>query len=192
MFELKTVAILATGASLTQQQVSAVHRAHRLGKLAAVAVNDAFRLAPWADALYAADAAWWKVNADDALAFAGAKFTADQMTPYRAVTRLKQTGLTGYDPEPGCVRTGGNSGYQALHLVIQGGAERVLLLGYDMGGPHYFGAHKPPLRNTTHDTFVKWRERFAALEGRGATIINCTPGSALACFPRGELEAELC
>lgn len=192
MLKHRTVAILATGASLTPQQVATVRRAHQHARLAVVAVNDAFRLAPWADVLYAADSAWWKVNADDALAFVGLKFTADQMTPYRCVTRLKQTGLTGYDPEPGSVRTGGNSGYQALHLAIQSGAERVLLLGYDMGGAHYFGAHKPPLRNTTPDTYLKWRDRFAELNGRGAHIINCTPGSALTCFPRGELESELC
>lgn len=186
----KTTIILATGPSLTLQQVERVHQAHQQKRVRVLVVNDAFRLAPWADLLYAADAAWWHVNAQEALAFAGLKMTCDQMTPFRQVKRIKQTGLDGYDPTPGCVRTGGNGGYQALHVTISEGAERVLLLGYDMKGTHYFGRHGPALRNTDPDTFKRWVARFPALSGRGAEIINCTPGSALTCFPTSQLESQ--
>jgi hypothetical protein len=151
--------------------------------VAVVAVNDAFRLAPAADVLYAADSQWWDVNAQEALKFQGIKLTADKTVAYRKVVKLKQTGLEGYDPEPGCVRTGGNSGYQAVHVAIQAGAKRILLLGFDMTGTHFFGRHKAPLRNTPEPSFANWIQRFPALIGRGAQIINCTPGSALRCFP---------
>lgn len=186
-----TTIILATGPSLSQSQILSVHAAHLQKRAAVIVVNDAFKLAPWADVLYAADAQWWKVNAQAALMFAGRKVSCDAMVPYGSVRRLRQTGLEGYDPTPGCVRTGGNSGYQALHLAIQEGAQRVLLLGYDMGGTHFFGRHLPPLRNTDAATFERWAERFSALNGRGAEIINCTPGSAIKCFPTASLDEAL-
>lgn len=185
----KTTIILATGPSLSTRQVGTAQAAHEAKAAEVIVVNDAFRLAPWADILYAADSAWWHVNKDQALAFAGVKMTADARVPYRDVVRLKQTGLEGYDPTPGCVRTGGNGGYQAVHVAISRGAQRVLLAGFDMRGSHYFGPHRGMLRNTDPATFERWIGRFPALAGRGAEIINCTPGSALTCFPTSELEA---
>jgi hypothetical protein len=131
------------------------------------------------------------VNAQDALKFPGLKLTADRTVTYRHVIKMKQTGKEGYDPEPGCVRTGGNSGYQALHVAIQSGAKRILLLGFDMGGTHFFGRHVAPLRNTPQHAFANWIGRFPALAGNGAEIINCTPGSALKCFPHVPLAEAL-
>ncbi len=145
----------------------------RAAGVPAIAVNDAFLLAPWADVLYAADAQWWGVHAQTALKFAGLKMTADPSVHYRAVLKLKQTGKTGYDPTPGCVRTGGNGGYQALHVAIQAGARRILLLGFDMGGTHFFGRHRDGLRNTPDQTFANWIPRFSALAKVGAEVINC-------------------
>lgn len=110
---------------------------------------------------------------------------------YRSVFKLEQTGRDGFDPTPGCVRTGGNGGYQAIHVAIQSGAKRILLLGFDMHGTHFFGKHPSGLRNTPPETFEKWIPRFKELMGRGAEIINCTPGSALTCFPTNTLEGAL-
>lgn len=180
-----TVAILATGASLTQDQVDAVRG------LPVIAINDAFRLAPWAAMLYAADTQWWRVNAQDALQFQGLKVTAHESCEFKAVQLLRRTGTEGFDEDPRCLRTGGNSGYQALHVALHAGAARILLLGYDMGGPHFFGRHRAPLRNTDPATFVTWMARFRALAGRGAEVVNCTPGSALSCFPRMDLAEAL-
>lgn len=153
------------------------------GRAAVVAVNNAFQLAPWADVLYAADASWWYAHAQQALAFEGLKVTADPTLTYREVRKVKQTGTEGYDPTPGNVRTGNNSGYQAVHVAIQAGAKRILLVGFDMKGSHFFGAHKYPLRNPNADSFGRWIRRFPALNGHGAEIINCTPDSALRGFP---------
>lgn len=186
MWEAKTVAILASGPSLTPEQVHLVAAAG----LPAIAINDTFRLAPWADMLYAADTQWWRVNAQEALKFPGLKVTAHDSCEFRAVNLLHRTGTDGFDHDPSCIRTGGNSGYQAIHVAIHAGARRILLLGFDMGlkkGEHWHGAHKRPLRTTDLASYHMWIQRFPALRGRGASIINCTPGSALGCFPRQEL-----
>lgn len=162
--------------------------------LRSIAINDTFRLAPWADILYAADTGWWRVHCHDALKFAGLKVTCNSSVEFKAVNLLKQSGVEGFDPRTDSIKTGGNSGYQALHVAIHAGAKRILLLGFDMhdrNGHHWFGKHPKPLRTTETNTYRIWAGRFGALRDRGADIINCTPGSALTCFPILEFEAAL-
>lgn len=178
---------MAPGTSLTQAQADLV----RQYPVAVVAVGNAFLFAPWADVLYHGDAPWWGYHAQEALKFEGLKLTVDKMVKYRSVRILKETGVEGYDPTPGCVRTGNNSGYQAIHVAIQAGAKRILMLGFDMRPGHFFGRHPMPLRNTDPSSFEVFKKRFPALRGRGAEIINCTPGSALQCFPMMPLAEAL-
>lgn len=182
-----TVVVLAPGPSLSSEQTHLVQQSG----LPVVAVNDAFRLAPWADVLYAADAAWWQVHAQEALKFEGLKMTADFHVAFRQVARLKQTGVYGFDPTPGCVRTGSNSGYQAVHVAMQAGAKRVLLVGFDMHGSHFFGKHPAPLRNSHPETQKQFAINFQFLKGHGTEIVNCTPGSAITCFPQQDLAEAL-
>lgn len=176
-----TVAILASGPSMSQPVADRV----RAAGLPAIVVNSTFRLAPWADMLYAADAGWWAHN-PDALGFAGLKVS---VSPVNGVCRLRNTGVLGFDPDPTAVRTGGNSGYQAVHIAAQAGAARILLLGFDMTaarGSHWHGDHPAPLRNTEREHYSLWTTHFGLLalelDARGIEVLNCTPGSALTCF----------
>lgn len=185
-----TIAILASGPSM-----SAAVAAEVIGAgVPAIVVNSTFRLHPSAWALFAADPEWWEHPKNrDARAFAGLKVSVSSVP---GVHRLHNSGLDGFDPDPGCVRSGGNSGYQALHLAVHAGAARVLLCGFDMEGGHWHGDHPAGLRGTTPETYAKWRERFASLvkplAERGVEVLNCTPGSALTCFPFRSLEDALC
>ena len=176
MWEGETVAVLATGPSLTQKQCDSVRH------LPCIAVNDAYKMAPFAEMIYAADIQWWALN-PDALSFKGLKVTCMNDMQLTDVKVLKQGGLEGFDPSPDAIRTGGNSGYQAVHIAIHAKAAKILLFGFDMGGTHFFGPHKAPLRNTDTEVFTHWIPRFEALKNRGSEIINCTPKSALKCFP---------
>lgn len=179
----RTVAVIATGQSLTREQVEQVR------DLPCVVVNDAWRLAPWAGVLYAADARWWRAN-PEALAFAGTKVCAQPNRP-QGVEYMRHSGVGGFDPDPLYVRTGGNSGYQAVHVAIHTGAARILLLGFDMHGTHFFGPHRKGLKNTPPSDHAKWAKRFPGLIGHGAEIVNCTPGSAIECFPRMSITEAL-
>ncbi len=182
-WEGRTVAVIATGPSLTLEQAEQVRH------MPAVAVNDAWRVAPWAEVRYAADAGWWHAN-PQAVEFDGLRICAQQNAP-AGVSVIRVSGIHGFDPDPHFVRSGGNSGYQAIHVAIHAGATRILLLGFDMRGTHFFGLHQPPLRNTTPETFRRWVGRFAALRDRGAEIVNCTPGSALTAFPMMDIREAL-
>lgn len=164
-----TFAILATGTSMSQAVADQVR-----GRCKVVAVSDAYRLAPWADALASVDAAWWRQN-QEAFEFKGRKFT---YAPGQGLSQLERI--------PG-VTSGMNSGLFGIKVAVHMGATRVLLCGFDMRGTHYFGPHKT-LRNTKPARFEVFKRQFAAYNPPKVEILNCTPGSALKCYPTVNLE----
>jgi uncharacterized Rossmann fold enzyme len=90
------------------------------------------------------------------------------------------------------VNGGGNSGYQAINLAYHLGAERVILLGYDMhchsGQSHWFGDHpKDFASNTQYERFIK-RFRTIKPADYGIEILNCSRVTALDAFPRYSLD----
>jgi hypothetical protein len=174
IWEGQTVAVLASGKSMSKAVADQVHGYG----LPAIAVNKTWELAPWAQMLYAADSLWWEQNRVE---FAGLKISVnDGGTLHKGVHRLKQTGYQGFDPDPSCIRTGGNSGYQAVHVAAHAGAKRILLCGFNMGGPHWHKEHRAPLRETGPGTYERWVNAFESLVREcPAEIINCTPESAL-------------
>lgn len=148
------------------------------GKSKVIAVSDAFRLAPWADALVSHDTAWWRENPEAKL-FKGRKFCATDMSG----TELIKGSYIGSDL---------NSGLEGMRVASMLGASRILLLGFDMSaknGAHYFGRHKHPLVNTTSDRFAKHIEQFK--KWKGCEVWNCTPGSALTQFPFVDIREAL-
>ncbi len=195
-----TVFCLGSGPSLTQADVDAIRGAGRV-----IAVNDAYRLAPWADALYACDATWWGWH-PHAVDLPGLKFTldttweTDRNDPALAallprLTVLRNTGSLGYDPDPSALRTGRNSGFQAVHLAVHLGAVRIVLLGYDMAPAglrtHFFGEHPRP----SPSPYEEFRRCFDSLVEPlgllGVEVVNCSRRTALATFPIRSLEDEL-
>lgn len=190
----QTVVVLAGGASL-MQSLPAVERAVRAGKARALAVNNAHLLAPWADWLHAADAAWWSHHAQTALKFEGIK-TAAQEVAFRSVHFLRPLdGDTVMTTDRGAI-AGRNSAHQAAIIAMHAGASRVLLCGVDChenAGSHWHGDHPMPLRNTTataHKAFIKGWTALAKVTP--VEIISCSPGSAVTCFPAMNIEDALC
>lgn len=169
---MSTFVVLATGESLTGEQVEFVRQKRAQGICKAIAVSDAYKLAPWADALVSNDSAWWREH-KDALKFVGRKFCGGA---YQQLERLSADGnFSG----------GTNSGLQGMRAAQLMGATRILLLGFDMHGTHFFGKHQAPLRNTTANRFKVHIAQFR--KWRGCPVINCSPGSALDQFPRADL-----
>lgn len=185
----RTVAILASGPSMSKAVATAIKDAG----IPAIAVNSTYRLAPWAWLLYAADCEWWSHPENrDAASFQGLKVSCQ---PIPGVLQLRNAGTVGYSDDLDCVHTLGNSGGQALQIAAKAGASRILLCGFDMHGGHWHGAHPYGLRDTAQETYAIWRSRFAEvapmLSERGIDVVNVTPGSALTCFRRSTLEAEI-
>jgi len=90
---------------------------------------------------------------------------------------------------------GGNSGFQAMNLAVKQGATRLLLLGFDFRGAHWFGQHPAGLGNPSDSTMQRWvacmETAAKQLSDRGVEVVNCSRDSALTCFPRRNIRACL-
>ena len=189
------MACLGGGPSLNPKDVDRLK-----GRTRVIAINDAFKLCPWADVLYACDMRWWAHHEKDALGFAGVKVTLDEAAANRWPTLkwLRNTGQAGLETDPTGLRTGRNGGYQAINLAFHFGASRILLLGYDMrlvdGKRHWFGDHPLGLNaaaNYDKIMLPHFPSLATALDGAGVEVINCTPGSALTMWPIKRLDEVL-
>lgn len=172
----KTWVVVGSGPSLTQDDVNYVR-----GKAHVIVCNTAWRLAPWADVLVGCDPAWWDAH-PEAQAFAGEKFSPKQ---------VKYNHVSWWIP-PG-FRLGQNTGLYGMHFAKCRGAERIVLLGFDMhakGGTHFFGDHPAGLSNPNRYIFENHLQQFEAWTS-DAEVINCTPQSALKRFVSKELKNTL-
>jgi len=206
-----TCVILGGGSSLTQADCAAVR-----GKAPVIAIKEAGYCAlpgetapaPWADVLYAADEKYWRF-AHGAPDFPGLKYsiedwpTADRnyqpavlaarRQQYPDVVLLRNTGATGLDRDPTGLRTGYNSGYQAINLAVHLGVARIILLGFDMwagpGGRQNWFAKHPTHLDSQYALFL---QAFATLPAplavAGVTVLNASRFTVLRVFPRVALE----
>ncbi len=184
----KTAVILAGGPSLDLAQIRHVAMARLEGHCRVIAVNDAVFPAWWADWLHCSDNKWWVWHRNTATKFAGIKTTQDETVPVGwGVKLLRNTGETGFDPDPSCLRTGASGAYQALHCAVHAGVKRVLLLGVDMTGGHWFGLHPDGMDQGCDAMLANWPTMLPALEERGVEVVNCSMESRLDCFEKREL-----
>ncbi len=194
-----TVVCLATGPSLTQTDCEYVR-----SKAVVIAINDAHRLAPWADVLYSSDRKWWPHH-KGVPTFHGLKFgigsAPGKRNPFSGlpdVQVLTNTGYTGLELARHGLKNGRNSGYAAINLAVHLGAQRIVLLGYNMssagGRVHFFGRHPAPLSNPD-SLFPSFRRAFQALveplKALGVEVWNCTDQTSLTAFPCAPLRQVL-
>lgn len=196
-----TVFCLATGPSLTTEDVNAVR-----GRGTVIAVNDAHRLAPWADVLYSSDRYWWSfyrgvpefAGARATIEFSPGRYAKDLLKFAPEMFFLRQTGHQGVDADPTGLRTcGQNSGGAAVNLALHLGATRIVLLGYDCGVPgskrHFFGDHPRGLSQIS--PYPTWRASFDTmaepLRALGVDVINCSRSTAINAFRRAPLAEVL-
>lgn len=184
-----TVACLATGSSLTAADVAYVR-----GKVdGVIAVNDAIDLAPWADILYACDGKWWHWR-KGLPGFQGTKYAMkDDARKWEShgVQMIAKGRAHGFDPRPNVLCHGYNSGYQAIGVAVHSGARRIILLGYDQQGAHFFGQHPDRSKAPFHLCIPAFASIVGPLAALGVEVLNCTRKTALTCFPRVELEIAL-
>lgn len=180
-----TIAIFAGGPSLTLEDTL------KCRPLRTIAINNAYRMAPWADCLYAADRKWWDYYSD-AQNFAGLKVSITKRNNPE-IHAVGVAGREGLSEDPKMLMTGGNGGYQAMNLAFHLGARNILLLGYDMrfvdNKAHWHEEHPPRLTPSVVNTFRKsflphFKAMAAAMKEKGICVYNCTPGSALNDFPK--------
>ncbi len=167
-----------------------------------ITVNDAWRIWPYAEILYACDEKWWDVSGPPAEAFAGEKWSSHSVGPRRNDNKTacaERHGLqlvaavdgVGFSQDPNVIHYGQNSGFQAINLALNFGATEIWLLGFDMRGtaedpkPHFFGQHPEACRKgVDYSHHVGAFVTAARMLPDGVRILNATPGSALECFEK--------
>jgi hypothetical protein len=172
-------AVIASGESATPDVVA------RVRDLPCVAVNNAYLLVPWARALVANDAGWWR-QYPEAKSFPGDRWCGSEIRDTQWM-RKGERGLS----------THTNSGLRGLDVAVSVyGAKLVLLIGVDMVGKHFHGDHPRPLSNPDAARFAFFRKQFNkyAKEAlpRDVKVLNCSPISTLECFPKVSIDEALC
>lgn len=201
-----TVVCIASGPSLTKEDCALVQEWRaKSDDRKVIVVNTSYKLAPWADLLYAADKEWWENYSARLLReFRGERWTnVTRGDPNNAVSKfgLKYAWLERYpglNPKVGFINSGGNSGYQAIGLAYQAGAHKVVLLGYDMsdenGKTHWHPEHGWWMPTIRRD-YGSWARQFSRLYDDmclvDVEVVNASRRTTLQKIPRVELEEAL-
>lgn len=196
------VIVAASGPSLTKDVAWVARKARWFGQYRIVCANDAYKLFPNGDILYACDEEWWNVH-DGAADFHGERWSSHDPKKGSGNDKRKAAerwGLNlvlghhgaGFSADQSVIHYGHNSGFQAVNLAILKGATKIVLVGFDMrevdGRRHFFGNHPSPLRNMgDYRNFIRAFEQATP----PVPIINATPDSALKCYPMMPLEEAL-
>lgn len=184
VWDRERVVVVAGGPSVTLSQVRTIGRARDLDLCKVIAVNDAVFPCWFADILYAADARWWDYH-KGLQSFTKVRVSFNNLGRYD-VQHMRDTGPVGYDPEPGNIRHGSNSGYQAVHLAAQLGAREIVIVGLDYtdedrARDHWFGRHEGRLDISSNT--ADWRQKFRILTDdlarRGVMVSNASPISTI-------------
>lgn len=172
---MQTWVVIASGQSVNHSDVEYVRLAKISGTIKGVIAvsNVGIDLAPWADALVSHDSRWWAHNLHSNM-FQGRKFCR---------TYWPKCEIFIPNPNNGC--NSGLMGMQVAKDIFK--ADRIILLGFDMKGTHYFGPHPAGLKNTTEKRFKEHIDQFRRFPKMD--VVNCTPDSALEIFPKAELRA---
>jgi hypothetical protein len=186
-----TCFILGGGPSLAKINVDSLQ-----GKGRVIAVNCAYRLGNWFEAMFYGDRYWLHQHGKDLDKFPGLKITANQDYPSDAwieslgIKVIKRDLMAnGISEDPALISWNQSSGACAINLAVLLGAGKIVLLGFDMkrveGRTNYHDEYPP--YGTAFDPFYKFLPAFDKiaedLEILGIECLNATPDSAIKAFP---------
>ena len=203
-----TIACIGTGPSLTPLQIEI---ARRKG-FTLFGCNNVHQIVPDLAVLFATNSQWWDhywQRDDGPRLHPCEKWTnSDEAAHKYRLNFIRGIDRRGLSRKADRLHHGHSSGFCLLNLAYLMGAERVVLLGYDLkyaadysgrdrkvgSSPrHYFGEYpsallhwpKMSVKDGVHVELVKQYE-----SARGfVDIVNCTPDSAIDCFPRADIDA---
>jgi hypothetical protein len=204
---LKTIVCIATGPSVTQKQVDTA----RDKGFTLYACNNAYQLAPDAELLYGCNYEWWKHYWPEVKDLPCQKWTTNKRASVEfGINWIAEKNEQGLSTDPNVIHHGHGSGYSLVSMAHREGADRILLLGYDLkyaadydgkardvgSGPrHYFGEYPASMQHwpsvsVVRGVHVELVELYRSIHKQGLVeVINCTPDSAIDCFPRMEIDA---
>jgi hypothetical protein len=207
-FSKLTICCIATGPSLTLQQIDAA----RQKGFVLFGCNNVWNDVPDLSLLYACNEGWWVHywNTTELPLYPAEKWTTNKVAAQKfGLNWIAEKDAAGLSTDPRRIHHGHGSGYTMLNLAFLMGASRIVLLGYDCkyapdysgkdlkvgSSPrHYFGEYPSallhwPITSVKKGVHVEMVKLYQTVADQGAVeIVNCTPGSAIDCFPRCDIE----
>ena len=194
---MQTVACIGTGPSLTLEQIDAA----RAQGFALYGCNRVFEIVPDLQLLYGCNASFWDTYGEAAKAHGAECWTTNLQAAFKhQINWIGEKFGMGLCTEDQVIHHGHGAGYSLVGMAHKMGAERVLLLGYDLKYPsdydgkaqkvgtgqrHYFGEYPKhlqhwPSQQVKGGVHVELVELYRSIHEQGLIeIINATPGSAL-------------
>lgn len=157
---------IASGPTQSQEDID-----YAKGKATVIVVNHNYRVAPWADELYAFDKRFWDNwgHEVEEYGFNGRKWTCSKWAKEYGANSLD----LGFYP---------SSSHGAIMLAHKLGHKTVLLIGYTMGfhdgNMHRWIKNFTP-RHNWKNFIIKFKWLTKEMNQWGTEIINCTPNSHL-------------
>ncbi len=152
-----------------------------------IVANASFRIAPWADAMYAMDDKFWKHYGPEIReTFPGKRYCQFMRHTEGMAERIT---LKGFMPH-------GNSGCAILAYCAAMRYDTIYMLGYDCsrdkGRNHWHADHPKTLGNC--GSMPRWPKQFENVRKYyvHANFVNLSRKTALTIFPRMTLESALC
>lgn len=190
----KPVAIIASGPSTKKAGLE-----HLKGRIVTFTIKKNIELTPWADAVYGCDFPWWR-SVRGLPDFKGFRLSyhdrsvADFGCLKVEIPDVKSDKLL--FETVGTVGAGGNSGFQAVNLALQFGASKLLLVGFDYGGEHWYGRNNwHGGGNPSETNFTRWRAALNAAEPvireRGVEVVNASRDSTVKAFRKQPIAETL-
>ena len=205
--------IIGSGPSLTENQVEFIKFQYEHAWT--IAVNDNYKLAPWADFVFASDIKWWRFHYNNVCD------VVEEYTELRTIENVvgslfrKQAfriplksdfvfrDVTMLDTNPMSLYHGGCSGILAMELVRTLGQvhrpKKIILVGFDMqhtgGKSHWFGDHPKGFINAT--MCERWCKEVESMipyyKKWDIEVVNCSLETAIPehVIRRSTLEKEL-
>jgi len=196
-WEGQDVVLIASGPSLTEDQIEVIRPYHTANKIKVAGCNDAYRIYPDLDLLYAADQNWWQhhISKIKELNIPKLCIPNEKFATANEITFIKGAGGKKLSTNSNCISYGGNSGFQLFNIAFLKGVKKIILLGYDYTynkKAHWFGDHKSGMRNPPKN-MGNWVSSYSNSQEllKEIEVINCSEISIIECFPKMTIEEAL-
>ena len=192
---MQTVACIGTGPSLTREQIqTARDKGFRL-----FGCNRVYELADDLELLYGCNAGFWDTYINEIPPNIEKWTTSIEAATRHQINWMGERWGHGLCEDDDVIHHGHGAGYSLVGMAHKMGAERVLLLGYDLkypkaynakqrnpgGDRHFFGEYPAHLQhwpsvNVKEGVHVELVELYRTVHQQGLIeIVCCSPGSAL-------------
>lgn len=217
-----TGVIVGTGPSLTLQQIQQINLARQKDKCRVITINNSYQLITpdihfacnyqWWDYYFKNDPRLTELKTSGVDMWT---WNAETAKKYN-INHILGKWADSLSTDKNYIHFGHGSGFEGLGVCYHYGFHTIILVGYDMkfpkgydgkkkiagGDRHYFGEYPKTLQHwSVSPNSVDKDGRLIGLirlyekidcKKLSVNIINCTPGSALECFPKTSLERALC